>query len=111
VIGVEKHDKKRFTKGRVETFLQKKTDKKSKNRFPLDLFYHVFGRFSVGGEGRSRTPSKKIEKRNLALVIIFRPLVLDPTTHHHHGGHRLVFFWRALDVSFFWWCQYNKLCR
>jgi hypothetical protein len=64
---VQKHNKKHFTKNRP----------KVQNRFFLDFFYHVFGRFSV--RGVQKHDKKNIEKINLTLVL-FWPLTHPPTT-------------------------------
>jgi hypothetical protein len=50
-----------YKKNRVEKFLQKNRQK-IQNRFFLDFFYHVFGRFSVRGVEKH---DKKISPKNL----------------------------------------------
>jgi hypothetical protein len=54
----------------VEKFF-KKIDKKIKNRFFLDLFYHVFGRFSVRGVQKHHKKNQKTSKTNLTLVLFW----------------------------------------
>jgi hypothetical protein len=48
-MGVQKHNKKCFTKTIVLKSFYKKIDEKFRTGFFLVLFYHVFGRFSVRG--------------------------------------------------------------
>jgi hypothetical protein len=48
-MGVQKHYEKRFTKNRVETFLQKNPQKSKTDFLSIGSFYHVFGRFSAEG--------------------------------------------------------------
>jgi hypothetical protein len=52
-IGVQKHNKKRLQKNRVEKFLQK-NPQKIQNRFFIDFFLSRFWAFL--GEGSSKTP-------------------------------------------------------
>jgi hypothetical protein len=61
-MGVQKHNKKRFTKKIVSKSFYKKIDKKSKTDFFSILFYHVFGRFSVRGVQKH---GKKNSQKNL----------------------------------------------
>jgi hypothetical protein len=63
---------------------------KIQNRFFLDLFNHVFGRFSVGGV------KKKILKKSDPGPF----LIPDPPTHH--GGHRF-FSSGPLAWARWWW--------
>jgi hypothetical protein len=81
--GSSKTLQKTFCKeDRVEKLLQKNRPK-IQNRFFLDLFYHVFGRFSVRGDQKH---DKKISK-NESDPSPF--LASDPPTHH--GGPRCFF--------------------
>jgi hypothetical protein len=59
-MGVQKHYKKRFTKKSCRKVFTKKSTKKSQTDFFSILFYHVFGRFSVGGVQKH---DKKISKK------------------------------------------------
>jgi hypothetical protein len=71
--GSSKTHKNRFAKKhRVEKVLQK-IRPKIQNRLFLHLFYHVFGRFSVSGEGSSKTRQNSIKKINLIPSLLVRP--------------------------------------
>jgi hypothetical protein len=74
-MGVQKHNKKRFTRKSCRKKNSKKIDKKSKTdfcRFVLSRFW------AFPGEGSSKTPLNK-SKNNLTLVL-FWPLTHPPTT-------------------------------
>jgi hypothetical protein len=73
---------KSFTKNRVERFLQINRQI-IQNRFFVDLFYHIFGRFSV--RGFKNTTKKQITHKSDPGPV----LASDPPIHH--GGHRLFF--------------------
>jgi hypothetical protein len=73
----------------VSKSFYKKIDQKSKTDFFLDLFYHVFGRFSVRGVQKH----DKKYRTNKSDPSPF--LASDPPTHH--GDHRFL-FWRPLGL-------------
>jgi hypothetical protein len=78
-MGVQRHYKKRFTKKscrKVFTFYTK-IDKKIPNRFFLDFFYHVFGRFSVRGVQKHDI---KASQKNLTNLGTFSASE-EPTNH------------------------------
>jgi hypothetical protein len=75
-MGVQKHDKKRLQKNRVEKFLQK-IRPKIQNRLFLEFLLSRFWAFL--DEGSSKTRPKKISKKNMTLVPV-RTLTHPPTT-------------------------------
>ena len=72
----------------VSKSFSKKSTKNPKPTSSRNLFYHVFGRFSM--RGVQKHDKKNIKKINLTLVL-FRTLTHPPTT-----GVTDLFFWRPL---------------
>jgi hypothetical protein len=84
-MGVQKHNKKRFTKKIVSKSFHKKFDQKSKTDFFSICFNHVLGRFSVRARGAQKHDKKISHTKNLTLDP--SPfLASDPPTHQ--GGPR-----------------------
>jgi hypothetical protein len=84
--GSSKTLQKTFYKKIVSKSFYKKIDQKSKTDFFSDLFYHVFGRFSM--RGVQKHDKTNIEKINLTLV--FSRTLTHPLTHH--GWSPIFFF-------------------
>jgi hypothetical protein len=81
VTGVKRHYRKRFAKKLCQKVFQKNRQK-IQNRFFLDFFYHVFGRFSVRGVQKH---DKKISKKNLTSPGTF--LASEEPTNHPKARH------------------------